>query len=197
MKTGVFLARMQPLHNAHMWLMEKACKENDQVVVMLGSSNKRDMLRNPFDIELRDEILHTALTENFGKEFSDKVRVYEIPDWSFENDIANDKEWGRYFYYNTVSRARTKKFSIYYSDDPEIILNWFDPEIQERINFRFFKRKKLFEGLSSSKIREAFHNNDKDFVKRWCPPVVYRRFDELRDIWCEVKKNPKEDFSME
>jgi hypothetical protein len=197
MKTGVFLARMQPLQNAHMWLVGEACKENDQVVVMLGSSNKRDMLRNPFDIELRDEILHIALKETAGKEVSDKVKVFEIPDWSFEGDDAGAKEWGRYFYYNTVARARSKKFSIYYSDDPEIMLNWFVPKIQERINFRFFERTNLFEGLSATKIRKAFEEEDRKYVKKWCPDVVYRRFDELRDIWMDVKKNPKEDFSME
>jgi len=51
MRTGVFLARMQPVHNAHMYIVERACRENDKVIVMLGSANKKDMLRNPFDIK--------------------------------------------------------------------------------------------------------------------------------------------------
>ena len=28
-KVGVFLARMQPLHNAHLYLVKKACEENE------------------------------------------------------------------------------------------------------------------------------------------------------------------------
>ena len=64
--TGVFLARMQPLHNAHMCIIEKMCKECDKVVVMLGSSNKKDTLRNPFNIELRINNIKTAITKSMG-----------------------------------------------------------------------------------------------------------------------------------
>ena len=40
MKVGIFLARMQPLHNAHLWLIDKALEENDKVLIVLGSENK-------------------------------------------------------------------------------------------------------------------------------------------------------------
>ena len=56
MKVGVFLARMQPLHNAHLWLIDKALEENDKVLVVLGSENKVDMLRNPYNINLRKKV---------------------------------------------------------------------------------------------------------------------------------------------
>lgn len=49
MKTvGVFLARMQPVHKAHLFMVTKACEECDEVCVILGSENKKDTLRNPF-----------------------------------------------------------------------------------------------------------------------------------------------------
>lgn len=42
MKTvGVFLARMQPVHKAHLFMVTKACEECDEVCVILGSENKR------------------------------------------------------------------------------------------------------------------------------------------------------------
>ena len=44
MKVGVFLARMQPLHNAHLWLIDKALEENDKVLIVLGSENKVDIV---------------------------------------------------------------------------------------------------------------------------------------------------------
>ena len=56
-KYGVFLARMQPVHNAHLWLVDKALKENDKVLIVLGSENKVDMLRNPYKISLRKKML--------------------------------------------------------------------------------------------------------------------------------------------
>ena len=57
MKVGIFLARMQPLHNAHLWLIDKALEENDKVLIVLGSENKVDMLRNPYNINLRKKML--------------------------------------------------------------------------------------------------------------------------------------------
>lgn len=50
-------ARMQPLHNAHLRLIDKALEENDRVLVVLGSENKVDMLRNPYNINLRKKLL--------------------------------------------------------------------------------------------------------------------------------------------
>ena len=39
-KVGVFLARMQPVHNAHLYLVNKALEESDKVLIVLGSENK-------------------------------------------------------------------------------------------------------------------------------------------------------------
>ena len=33
-KVGVFLARMQPIHNAHLYMVEKACEECDEATVI-------------------------------------------------------------------------------------------------------------------------------------------------------------------
>ncbi|MBR3893529.1 MAG: hypothetical protein IKJ35_00115 [Clostridia bacterium] len=51
--------------------------------------------------------------------------------------------------------------------------------------------------FSATKIRNAFINKDVEYVKRYCPESVVSRFDELASYYHEVKKNPKEDFSME
>ena len=46
MKTGVILARFQPIHNGHLQLIKKACDENEQVLVIIGSIDKLSK-RNP------------------------------------------------------------------------------------------------------------------------------------------------------
>lgn len=189
-KDGVFLARMQPLHNAHLWVIEKMIKECDNVYIILGSENKVDMLRNPFDISLREQILKESIS-NF-----DKIEIYTLPDWTMETDVANAKEWGMYLYYNVVSRIQNKKFAMYYSDEPEVILNWFDSPILERITFELIERSNVFDGLSATKIRKAFENDDFDYIKKYCPKSVISRYKELKDIWFDIKKNPKSDFSM-
>lgn len=193
-KVGVFLARMQPVHNAHLFLVNKALEENDKVLIVLGSENKVDMLRNPYDITLREQMLRECLTE----EDNNKLDIVTLPDWSKESDKEDDKIWGRYFYYNVVSRIGQKRFSLYYSDDPNILDSWFkDTEIFEYITYRNFERNTLFEGLSSTKIRDAFTENNKVYIKKYCPPSVQNRFDYLRTYYDNVKKDPKDDFSME
>ena len=193
-KVGVFLARMQPVHNAHLFLVHKALEENDKVLIVLGSENKVDMLRNPYDISLREEMLRECLTDEDNK----KLKIVTLPDWSMESDKKNYKNWGRYFYYNVVSRIYQKRFSLYYSDDSKILDDWFEnTEVREYITYRNFERSKLFEGLSSTKIRNAFINDDIEYIKKYCPESVQKRFKYLKKYYENVTLNPKDDFSME
>ena len=193
-KCGVFLARMQPVHNAHLWLVEKALKENDKVLIVLGSENKVDMLRNPYGITLRKRMLRECLTEEQNKRLS----ILTLPDWSMESDRESDKIWGRYFYYNVVAKLGQKRFSIYYSDDVRILDSWFnETEIRDYITYRNFERSEIFAGLSSTKIRNAFIQNDMDYIKKYCPDSVVKRFDYLASYYKDVSNSPQEDFSME
>ncbi len=104
-KYGVFLARMQPVHNAHLFLVNKALEENDKVLIVLGSENKLDMIRNPFDISLREQMLRECFEEQQNK----KITIVTLPDWSMESDLEGAEIWGRYFYYNVVSRIGQKR----------------------------------------------------------------------------------------
>lgn len=193
-KYGVFLARMQPVHNAHLFMVNKALEENDKVLIVLGSENKVDMLRNPYDITLREQMLR----ECFNEEQNKKITIVTLPDWSMESDIDNAEIWGRYFYYNVVSRIGQKRFSIYYSDDPAILDSWFNnTEIRQYITYRNFKRNNIFEGLSATKIRQAFVDNNEKYIREFCPKSVINRFDYLASYYKDVTNNPKEDFSME
>lgn len=193
-KCGVFLARMQPVHNAHLWLVNKALEENDKVLIVLGSENKVDMLRNPYDINLRKQMLRECLTA----EQNEKLDIITLPDWSMESDRDSDKIWGRYFYYNVVAAIEQKRFSIYYSDDVSILDSWFkETEVEEYVTYRNFERTNMFDGLSSTKIRQAFIDNDPSYIEKYCPVSVLKRFEYLASYYKDVKKNPKEDFSMD
>lgn len=194
MKYGVFLARMQPVHNAHLFLINKALEECDKVLVVLGSENKVDMLRNPYPIKLREEMLRECLS----LEQNAKLTIVTLPDWSTESDVGNAEIWGRYFYYNVVSRIGQKHFSLYYSDDVSILDKWFGTtEVKPYITYRNFDRSNLFDGLSATKIRQAFIDGDKEYVAKYCPLSVVNRFDNLAAYYKNVTEHPKTDFSME
>ena len=196
-KLGVFLARMQPLHIAHMYLVEKALEENERVAIVLGSANKEGMLRNPFDLETRIELLHKVLRDKkYSEEDIAKIIVFELPDWSYENDVNETLEWGRYLYYNIVSRTQTKEFSIYYSDDAEIIKSWFRGVPEGRVTLRLFNRSNIYEGLSATKIREAILNEDRGYLEKYIPSNILDDVINLTTELREVANNPRADFSM-
>lgn len=186
-KVGVFLSRMQPLHIGHLGMIDKALSENDRVIILIGSANKEKTIRNPIGIDLRREILNEALKERFNKNDRDRITVKELPDWSSEDDIASNLEWGRYLYYNVVSVSGRKDFTMYFSDEPGIIENWFQDEIiRKRINLKIFERDNMFEAVSSTKIRNAFLNKDKEYIQKSVPDAVMRRFDTIYEILEEV-----------
>lgn len=192
-KYGVFLARMQPVHNAHLFMVNKALEENDKVLIVLGSENKVDMIRNPYDIRLREKMLRECLNQEQNR----KTTIVTLPDWSMESDIDNAETWGRYFYYNVVSRIGQKRFSLYYSDDLAILDSWFkNTEVYQYITYRNFERNSIFSGLSATNIRQAFIDNNREYIKKFCPNSVMKRFDYLASYYKDVTNNPKEDFSM-
>ena len=197
-KIGVFLSRMQPLHKGHMGMIDKALSENDKVIILIGSTNKEGTIRNPLGIELRREILQEALEEIYSKEDLEKIYIKNLPDWSTETDYDTFLEWGRYLYYNITAIAEQKTFSMYFSDDREIIENWFeDEEIRKRIDLKIFDRASMFEAVSSTKIRNAFLNGDREYIKNSVPNAVEKRFDLIKSIIDKVYEAPKEDYNME
>lgn len=196
-KIGVFLSRIQPLHIGHLGIIEKALNENDKIIILIGSKNKNGTIRNPLDVKLRKEILEEALEEKLGINYKKKIIISELPDWSMETDTASNVEWGRYLYYNIVSLGEQKRFSIYFSDDKEIIEKWFEDSLRERITFRLFERNNMFNAVSSTKIREAFLNDDREYIEKSTPNAVIERYDEIKEILEKVYNNPKEDYKLE
>lgn len=94
----------------------------------------------------------------------------------------NDKVWGKYLYDNITKVIKKDTFSIYYSDEPSIMLNWFTDDLKDKINFRFYDRKELFSELSATKIREALLNNDEEYLVNNLPYEVYSLKEELANI---------------
>lgn len=195
-KIGVFLGRLQPPHKGHLAVIEKALSECDKVVIIIGSSNKKDTLRNPFSFELRKTLLINSLKKSEDKK---RIKIYGLPDWSQEDKTEDNSIWGHYLYYNMVSRAGQKNFTFYYCDEADVIKSWFDDEVKKYIDFCVSDRT-FFEGISSTKIRNAlinFSKDDKLYLKKYLPKAVYSQVNKLRDHLLKVSKKPNADFTME
>lgn len=196
-KWGVFIGRMQPVHNGHLFLIKKALEENDMVLILLGSSNKSGTIRNPFSSIFRRHLLELSLYED-GIIDEKRIIVSTLPDWTTETDTDSNKTWGRYLYYNIVSKIGRKEFSLYYSDDASILDDWFEgTEMRQYINYRCIGREHIFDGLSATKIRQALLDGNKEYVEKYCPNAVIRNFGYLSETYKKVVDNPKEDFEMD
>ena len=194
-KIGVFLARLQPPHKGHLAVVERALRECDRVVIIIGSSNKKDTLRNPFSFKLRKEMLINSLKSSEDKK---RIEIYGLPDWSQEDKTEDNSVWGHYLYYNMVSRAGQKNFTFYYCDDSDVIKSWFDDEVKRYITFCLSDRT-YCEGISSTKIRKAltnFSKEDKAYLKKYLPKAVYSQVNKLREILLKVNNKPTQDFTM-
>ena len=92
MKTGVILARFQPIHNGHLQLIKKACDENEQVLVIIGSIDKLSK-RNPIPWTIRKQLVEKAIKDH---SLHEKTKIVELADLSDESDNSHD--WGFYLY---------------------------------------------------------------------------------------------------
>lgn len=190
---GVMLGRFQPLHNGHIELIKEILKENDKLLLIIGSANKEGTLRNPFEIELRKEWIDRYLDENC---LTGVVRVLELADWNRENELDQARQWGAYFYYNVVASIEQKQFTFYYCDDVNMAVNWFDMDVRRNINVKNLDRTEVAHGVSATKVREAIVKEDFTFVENNCPKFMLDYMYTAKVILDEVIKNPKPDFNM-
>ena len=181
MKVGVFLARMQPMHNGHLEVLKIAEKNNEKVIVLLGSADKSGEKRNPLHINLRIDLLKETLEQEFGDDWGKRFEVYPLDDWSHENDFDARNEWGHYLYYNIVSRAGIKNdFKLYFSDNPAIMLSWFDNVLRDRINFTFLEREYIEDGISATKVRKEILDGNLEFVSKSVPKSIFSHVSKIK-----------------
>lgn len=181
MKVGVILSRCQPLHKGHIAMINKALAENDKVLFIIGSADKSGTERNPFSMTYRINMFRIALDFVDDK---NRVSYITLKDWSSDADIPKqdnntgvvenaslvNKEWGMYLYYNIVNHIGQKDFTFYYNDDSSLVSAWFPDFLRDRITINSSIR---LDDISSSAVRNAMLNGDKDYVKK-CIPYLQR-----------------------
>lgn len=175
MKIGVVLARLQPIHNGHLELIEQACDENDIVYVFVGSADKFNQ-RNPIPINLRLEMAKEAI-EAYNPDT--EVHVLPLDDLTDESDNSHD--WGFYLYSKIVTETKEPCFTIYYSDGFEIITTWFPSFIlRNNVSLKLIARGATCSGISATKVRSIIEAGNWDELKKWVPDSVFTRKETLK-----------------
>ena len=186
MKTGVILARFQPIHNGHLQLIQKAVEENDKVLVIIGSIDKLNA-RNPIPWTIRKEMVEEAIGDTFLVQgHKECITVVELPDLSDESDNSHD--WGFYLYSYIVSQTHEPNFTIYYSDGFEIITSWFPGFLlRNNVSLSLLARNTCEDGISATEVRELILNGrlpENGVV----PASVYKRRETIKAFLNVFKK---------
>ena len=179
-KYGVILARFQPVHNGHLALIEKACLENDKVILLVGSIDKLNE-RNPIPWDIRVTMLKEALVE---KGLTDRCIIKPLSDLTDETDNSHD--WGFYIFAKIVDEIKDSAFTMYYSDGFEIITTWFPGFLlKDHVSLMLLARGKVEEGVSATQVRKLmleYHTdiNKNSDLEKVVPKSVFDRREMLQ-----------------
>ncbi len=182
MKTGVILARLQPIHNGHLELIMKSVVENDETYVFIGSADKFNQ-RNPLPITLRMQLANEAIKHELGEQgiamSSAKIKVIPLDDLTDESDNSHD--WGFYLYSKIVTETGNPFFTIYYSDGFEIITTWFPGFIlRNNVSLSLLARGATCKGISATKVREMILSDNTEELANVVPPCVFDKRETIK-----------------
>ena len=129
--TALFIGRFQPFHNAHLADIKNILKENNSVIIGIGSSRESNTLKNPFSYNERKQMISNALR----KEKIGNCGIHPIP------DLYDDKKWVSYIEDNLPH------FDVFYSG------NSWTLRCLKRHGHKA-KKIRIIKGISSTKIRK-------------------------------------------
>lgn len=176
---GVILLRAQPFHYGHVELIKKACRENDKVLVLVGSADKSGNIRNPIPVDFRIELIKKSL-DDIDKDLFNKVIIVPLKDYTDESDNSHD--WGFYLYSNIVKHIECAEFFMYYSDGWRIIMDWFpDFLLKDFVSFQLLARGTIYDNLSATHVRETIVKADYEELEKIVPRPVFEEREKIRD----------------
>lgn len=103
-KRGLYVGRFQPLHIGHVTVITELLKKVDELIIIIGSSQKSHELDNPFTSGERIMMIRAALNE-VGIDPS-KYYLIPVPDAQYHS------VWVSYIV------SQSPSFDIVYSNDP-------------------------------------------------------------------------------
>lgn len=103
MKYSVFIGRMQLPHKGQLAIIEKALRETDELIVVLGSSFKARTPKNPFTHVERARMVSISLDED------DVSRVHFVP----MRDFYDDDRWVSEVQREVLSITQGKPVTLY------------------------------------------------------------------------------------
>jgi citrate lyase synthetase len=185
---GVILFRAQPFHRGHLKMVQKAykdCAENKHdLYIFVGSANASGTTRNPLPFGVRMDLIEGSLKEVFQKQELEHIHIFPLADLTNETD--NSYDWGRYLFVKMLSKTHDVDMTIYYSDNPQIMLSWFDKDERWCLRFKFLDR---YENISATQVRLAFSDfeHNQEILYNLLPNYVFQNRELIYHYLQDVK----------
>jgi nicotinamide-nucleotide adenylyltransferase len=154
MRNALIIGRFQPFHKAHELLIKQALKENDSVIIAIGSSQESRTIKNPFNYEERKKMISSCFKD---------IKIIPCP------DFESDKDWADYL----IKKAN---FNTVYSNN-----EWVNKIFSKRKII--IKKTQENKKISGTKIRQMINNNEnyKKLIPKPCLDVL-KKIDAQRII---------------
>lgn len=173
-KKGLILGRFQTLHKGHEYIIDKALELCEEVLILIGSSDKSNTIENPYDYETRKAMLEII--------YGDKIKIEPLPDLG----IGNVFGWGDYVIEN-ATKFNGFPDCIIYGIESKCEL-WFSDEIKNKISFEKVDRNDIL--INASTLRQYMYDNDYEKWKEFVNSKLYKYYSTLRIKLMEAYINP-------
>ena len=189
---GLVCGRFGHLHLGHINLIEASMNLCNRTLVLVGSAQESNTLRNPFNVETRIELIKNA----FSNVSSDTLIIRGLNDLTNEFDFSVD--WGGYVKKSVEDICGKFADLMVYGND-ESRNKWFKDEYISQTARLILPRNAL--PISATVLRGMLLINDKDSWKKYTPTTIHNMYDNLRKqlldvpiyqkIYNEIHNSPK------
>lgn len=156
-KVALFIGRFQPFHNGHLYSLKKCLEIAERVIVVVGSSQEKGTLDNPWSYMARKQMVCSVIQE---QGWMPRIsRIVSIP------DNPSDQRW------LGELRRRAGDFDVVVSNNPWV-LSIMREAGYETVESGLHNRYEL-EGV---KIRELMRTEDRGWQVR-VPKEIVKMFD--------------------
>ena len=175
---GVFIGRLQPLHNAHLAVIQMALKEVDHLIIVLGSACQAKTVKNPWTTDERQDMILNCLSDE------DQARVSVV---AAKDYLYNDNLWltALQSSMSTVTirppdgqdpQTRGGRFRVYDLEECNVTLYGHDKDRSTFYLHLFpnwsFKDVGDLGDIDATRVREHYFRRDLLTLQSLCPPPV-------------------------
>ncbi|MFH1375981.1 MAG: nicotinamide-nucleotide adenylyltransferase [Patescibacteria group bacterium] len=151
-KRVAFIGRFQPFHRGHLSVIEDLLPKFNQVLVVIGSSDKFRTPENPFTVGERHAMVKATLDDLGVK--SEKFKVVPLP------DIDDDEKWPKH-----VIKTCPDFEAVAITDNPRT-----EGLFKKHTKKKIIKTKKKY-AISATKVRDEI-GKGADLEKYLPQPVI-------------------------